>query len=51
LFCFIEIIIEILLCLVAAVYDLTIGFKQTGAPPTLLSIIKGHSCQAEIFIK
>lgn len=37
--------------LVAAVYDLTIGFKQTGARPTLLSIIKGHSCQAEIYVR
>lgn len=38
-------------CLVAAVYDLTIGFKNTGAEPTLLSILKGRSCQAEIYVK
>lgn len=37
--------------LVAAVYDLTIGFKKTGALPTLLSILKGRACQAEIFIR
>ncbi|CAF1528436.1 unnamed protein product [Rotaria magnacalcarata] len=36
---------------IAAVYDLTIGFKNTGAEPTLLSILKGRSCQAEIFVK
>ncbi len=37
--------------LVAAVYDLTVGFKKAGAPPTLLSILKGRACQAEIFVK
>ena len=40
-----------LMPLVSAVYDLTIGFKTTAVKPSLLSIIKGHSCQAEIFIK
>ncbi|CAF1052840.1 unnamed protein product [Rotaria sp. Silwood1] len=36
---------------IAAIYDLTIGFKENGAKPTLLSILKGRSCQAEIFVK
>ena len=36
---------------IAAVYDLTVGFKETGAQPTLLSILKGRACQAEIFVK
>ncbi|CAF0979391.1 unnamed protein product [Rotaria sordida] len=36
---------------ITAVYDLTIGFKHTGAEPTLLSVLKGRSCQAEIFVK
>ncbi|UJR37543.1 hypothetical protein I4U23_030245 [Adineta vaga] len=36
---------------IAAVYDLTVGFKKTGAVPTLLSILKGHACQAEIFVR
>jgi hypothetical protein len=39
------------LYLVGAVYDLTVGFKKTGAAPSLLSILKGRSCQAEIFVK
>jgi hypothetical protein len=42
---------ERFLYLVAAVYDLTVGFKKTGAPPTLISILKGRSCEAEIFIR
>jgi hypothetical protein len=33
------------------VYDITMGFKKTGAEPTLLSIIKGRSCQAEMYIR
>ena len=36
---------------IAAIYDLTVGFKQTGAQPTLLSILKGRACQAEIYVK
>lgn len=36
---------------IAAVYDLTVGFKKSGAKPTLLSILKGRSCQAEMFVK
>ncbi|CAF3249312.1 unnamed protein product [Rotaria socialis] len=36
---------------VEALYDITLGFKKTGAEPTLLSIIKGRSCQAELFIR
>ncbi|CAF1646271.1 unnamed protein product [Adineta ricciae] len=36
---------------IAAVYDLTVGFKKTGAVPTLLSILKGQACQAEIFVR
>lgn len=37
--------------LVTGIYDLTVGFKKTGANPTLLSILKGRSCQAEMFIR
>lgn len=37
--------------LVTGIYDLTVGFKNTGADPTLLSILKGRSCQAEMFIR
>ncbi|CAF0917072.1 unnamed protein product [Rotaria sp. Silwood1] len=36
---------------IAAVYDLTVGFKKTRAAPTLLSILKERSCQAEMFVK
>ena len=36
---------------VTGIYDLSVGFKKTGAEPTLLSIIKGHSCQAEIYVR
>ncbi|CAF2446903.1 unnamed protein product [Rotaria sp. Silwood2] len=36
---------------ITAIYDLTVGFKENGAEPTLLSILKGRSCQAEIFVK
>ena len=36
---------------VGAVYDLTIGFKKSAAEPTLLSVLKGRSCQAEIYIR
>jgi len=36
---------------ITGIYDLTVGFKKTGADPTLLSILKGRSCQAEIFIR
>ncbi len=39
------------LCLVTGIYDLTVGFKKTGADPTLQSILKGRSCQAEISIR
>ena len=27
------------------------GFKKTGAEPTLLSVLKGRSCQAEMFAR
>ena len=37
--------------LVGGVYNLTVGFKKSGAAPTMLSIIKGRSCQAELFVK
>jgi lysophosphatidic acid acyltransferase/lysophosphatidylinositol acyltransferase len=37
--------------LVTGIYDLTIGFKKTGADPTLLSVLKGRSCQAEMFLR
>ncbi|CAF3334077.1 unnamed protein product [Rotaria sp. Silwood2] len=36
---------------ITGIYDLTVGFKKSGAKPTLLSIIKGRSCQAEIFVR
>ncbi|CAF1565372.1 unnamed protein product [Rotaria sp. Silwood1] len=36
---------------IQSVYDITLGFKKTEAEPTLLSILKGHSCQAELFIR
>ena len=36
---------------VQSVYDITVGFKKTGAEPTLLNVIKGRSCQAEMFIR
>ncbi len=39
------------LSLVTGIYDITIGFKKTGADPTLRSVIKGRSCQAEMFIR
>ncbi|CAF2961015.1 unnamed protein product, partial [Rotaria sp. Silwood2] len=34
-----------------SVYDITVGFKKTGAEPTLISILKGRTCQAEMFIR
>ncbi|CAF3780471.1 unnamed protein product [Rotaria sordida] len=36
---------------ITGIYDLTVGFKKSGAKPTLLSIIQGRSCQAEIFVR
>lgn len=36
---------------IGGVYNLTVGFKKTAAEPTLLSIIKGRACQAEMFVK
>ena len=39
------------LCLVTGVYDLTIGIKKSRPESTLLSIIKGRPCQAEIFVR
>ncbi|CAF0812380.1 unnamed protein product, partial [Didymodactylos carnosus] len=36
---------------IASVYDLTIGFREEGAEPTLRSILKGRACKAEIFIR
>ena len=40
-----------LLDLVTGIYDLTVGFKRTGAEPTLISMMRGRSCQAEIFAR
>ncbi|CAF3962053.1 unnamed protein product [Rotaria sp. Silwood2] len=37
--------------IITGIYDLTVGFKKSGAKPTLLSIIQGRSCQAEIFVR
>ncbi|CAF5038053.1 unnamed protein product [Rotaria magnacalcarata] len=36
---------------ITGIYDLTVGFKNNGAEPTFLSILKGRSCQAEMFIR
>ncbi|CAF4176551.1 unnamed protein product [Rotaria sordida] len=36
---------------ITGIYYLTVGFKKSGAKPTLLSIIKGRYCQAEIFVR
>ncbi|CAF1140090.1 unnamed protein product [Rotaria sp. Silwood1] len=36
---------------ITGIYDLTVGFKKSGAKPRLLSIIEGRSCQAEIFVR
>ncbi|CAF3779287.1 unnamed protein product [Adineta steineri] len=36
---------------ITGIYDLNIGFKKNGAEPTLRSIMKGRSCQAEIFVR
>ena len=36
---------------VQGLYDITIGVRKTGVKPTLLNVIKGHSCQAEMFIR
>jgi hypothetical protein len=44
-------LIIVFLCLVTGIYDLTVGFKNTGAEPTLRSIMKGRSCQAEMFLR
>lgn len=46
-----EIELVSILSLVTAVYDLTVGFKKTAAEPTLLSIIKGRCCKAEMFVR
>jgi len=36
---------------IQSVYDITVAFKTTGADPTLVNILKGRSCQAEMFIR
>ncbi|CAF1055730.1 unnamed protein product [Adineta ricciae] len=36
---------------ITGIYDLNVGFKKSGAEPTFLSIIKGHACQAEIYVR
>ncbi|CAF1420341.1 unnamed protein product [Rotaria sordida] len=36
---------------IQSLYDITVGFRKTGAKPTLRSILKGRSCQAEMFIR
>ncbi|CAF1393640.1 unnamed protein product [Rotaria sp. Silwood1] len=34
-----------------SISDVTVGFKKTDVKPTLLSILKGRACQAELFVE
>lgn len=36
---------------IPAVYDLTVGFKNSAAKPTFLSIMKGLRCEAELYAR
>ncbi|CAF4969798.1 unnamed protein product, partial [Rotaria sp. Silwood1] len=36
---------------VQSISDVTVGFKKTDVKPTLLSILKGCACQAELFVE
>jgi len=38
-------------CVVPTVLDLTVGFTQDSAEPTLLNIIQGRRCVAEMHVR
>ena len=37
--------------LVPAILDVTVGFRKDGAEPTLLNIIQGKQCKAEMYVR
>ena len=47
-------IVIVAVCIVSAVptiLDLTVGFTRDSAEPTLLNIIQGRRCTAEMYVR
>lgn len=36
---------------VPSIFDITIGFREDGAEPTLKSVLNGEPCHAEMFVR
>jgi hypothetical protein len=37
--------------IVPAVYNFMLAFRKDSAPPTFRTLLKGHSCKAQLYIK
>lgn len=44
-------IMQCYLCAVPTILDLTVAFTPDSAEPTLLNIVLGKKCEAEMFVR